>query len=91
MRENAYAKVSRHPFWTYLTYDHYVTWAKFAADFISDHPQSIKNYHVVGCLWAELNANGLKVEKKYDNNFVEQDNSEVAGQVCAQKEFKVNR
>ena len=41
----------RHPFWTYLTYDHFVTWNDFIAQYYRDHPGSFKQIHVVGCLW----------------------------------------
>jgi len=41
----------RHPFWTYLHYDHFVTWDKFIAEYFISHPGSIKKSHIVGCLW----------------------------------------
>ncbi len=43
----------RHPFWTYLNYDHFVTWNDFLARYFKDHPESFKQVHVVGCLWSE--------------------------------------
>jgi polysaccharide biosynthesis PFTS motif protein len=44
---------NRHPFWTYLHYDNYITWHDDLAKFFSMHPQSFKNTHVVGCLWSQ--------------------------------------
>lgn len=43
----------RHPFWTYLCYDNFVTWSSFLADYFKTHPGSFKKTHVVGCLWSE--------------------------------------
>lgn len=42
----------RHPFWTYLNYDHFVTWNNFLAQYFKDHPGHSKQSHVVGCLWS---------------------------------------
>lgn len=42
----------RHPFWTYLYYDHFVTWDGLIAEYFSEHPCPIKNTHIVGCLWS---------------------------------------
>jgi len=42
-----------HPFWTYLYYDHLVTWDDVLAQYYKEHPGSFKNIHVVGCLWGE--------------------------------------
>lgn len=42
-----------HPFWTYLNYDHFVTWDDFLAQYYKDHPGTFKQTHVVGCLWSE--------------------------------------
>ncbi len=42
-----------HPFWTYLNYDHFVTWDDFLAQYYKDHPGTFKHIHVVGCLWSE--------------------------------------
>jgi polysaccharide biosynthesis PFTS motif protein len=42
-----------HPFWTYLNYDHFVTWDEFLARYFKDHPGTFKHIHVVGCLWSE--------------------------------------
>ena len=42
----------RHPFWTYLNYDHFVTWNTFLAQYFKDHPGPSKQSHIVGCLWS---------------------------------------
>lgn len=42
-----------HPFWTYLNYDHLVTWHDCIAEFHQDHPGSFDQTHVVGCLWSD--------------------------------------
>lgn len=42
-----------HPFWTYLHYDHLVTWSAALAQYFQDHPGSFRQTHVVGCLWSE--------------------------------------
>lgn len=41
----------RHPFWTYLYYDHFVTWDELLAQYFKGHPGTFKQAHVVGCLW----------------------------------------
>ena len=43
----------RHPFWTYLHYDHLVTWDALIAQYYKEHPGSFKQTHVAGCLWGE--------------------------------------
>lgn len=43
----------RLPFWTYLSYDHLVTWNELLDQYFKDHPGSFKQIHVVGCLWSE--------------------------------------
>lgn len=43
----------RHPFWTYLYYDHFVTWNGALAQYFQEHPGSFKETHVVGCIWSE--------------------------------------
>ena len=43
----------RHPFWTYLYYDHLVTWDATLAQYYKEHPGSFKKTNVVGCLWGE--------------------------------------
>jgi glycosyltransferase involved in cell wall biosynthesis len=54
-----------HPFWTYLHYDHFVTWDRAIADYYSAHPQALKYYHIVGCLWSEhINTQGKTDEAK---------------------------
>jgi len=42
----------RHPFWTYLNYDHLITWSSSIKNYFESHPDSFKNSHVVGCLWS---------------------------------------
>lgn len=41
-----------HPFWTYLYYDHFVTWDDALAEYYQEHPGTFKQSHVVGCIWA---------------------------------------
>ena len=49
-----------HPYWTYLIYDHFITWSySLVQYFHKDHPDSFKQCHVTGCLW-----NGYIVTKK---------------------------
>jgi polysaccharide biosynthesis PFTS motif protein len=43
---------NRHPFWTYMYYDNFVTWYSDLATYFSVHPQSFEESHVVGCLWS---------------------------------------
>jgi len=56
-----------HPFWTYLYYDHFVTWSKLLSDYFDSHPGAFENHHIIGCLWAD-NINGLAEPKKEGNN-----------------------
>jgi polysaccharide biosynthesis PFTS motif protein len=44
---------TRHPAWTYLNYDHFVTWDNFLAEFFKVHPGSFRKSHVVGCIWSD--------------------------------------
>lgn len=68
----------RHPFWTYLCYDNFVTWSAFIADYFKSHSESFNKTHIVGCLWSEhivnkLRARQLKVgisSKEMDNKFI---------------------
>lgn len=55
---------NRHPFWTYLYYDNFVTWHKDLADYFSLHPQSFQNTYIVGSLWSE-HARFAQDRKKY--------------------------
>ena len=42
----------RHPYWSYLCYDHFVAWSTFHAEYFQSHPGSFqKEVHLVGCLW----------------------------------------
>ncbi|MFH2204169.1 MAG: polysaccharide biosynthesis PFTS motif protein [Elusimicrobiota bacterium] len=43
---------TRVPFWTYLLYDHFVTWCAACAAYFNTHPGTAMEAHVVGCLWA---------------------------------------
>lgn len=43
----------RHPFWTYLYYDHLATWDDSLVQYYRKHPGSFKQTHIVGCLWSE--------------------------------------
>jgi len=54
-------KWNRHPFWTYMYYDNFVTWYNDLATFFTAHPQSFKKTHVVGCIW------GSHVKSKANN------------------------
>ena len=56
----------RHPFWTYLYYDHFVTWSELLVQYFKEHPGSFKQNHVVGCLWSEHK----KKQGKVANTFV---------------------
>jgi glycosyltransferase involved in cell wall biosynthesis len=42
-----------HPYWSYLHYDHLVTWDDTLSQYYKEHPGSFKKTHVVGCLWGE--------------------------------------
>jgi glycosyltransferase involved in cell wall biosynthesis len=45
--------VTRHPFWSYLYYNHLVTWDAGIAEYYKEHPGSFEKTHIVGCLWSE--------------------------------------
>lgn len=54
-----------HPYWSYLLYDHFVTWTHRHARNQQEHPGGIKQTHVVGCFnksfeLSEEAANGHK-------------------------------
>lgn len=53
MCQNGNKSGERHPFWTYLYYDHLVVWHEILANFYADHPGSFKQIHEVGCLWGD--------------------------------------
>lgn len=42
----------RCPLWTYLFYDHFVTWSCFLGEYYKSHPNRIGTVDVVGCLWS---------------------------------------
>ena len=52
----------RHPFWTCLDYDHFVTWSQSIADYFSRHPDSFRQTHVVGCLWSGYGEQGVSAD-----------------------------
>ena len=54
----------RHPFWTYLNYDHFVTWDEFLARYFKEHPGCLKNTHIAGCFWSGHIKERRGVEKK---------------------------
>jgi len=68
----------RHPFWTYLYYDHLVTWDDILVQYYKEHPGSFKQTHIVGCLWSEhiqektraRKETKVRVLKNLDNLFV---------------------
>ncbi len=51
--EKGEKSITRHPFWSYLCYDHLVTWDGAIAEYYKRHPGSFKETHIVGCLWSE--------------------------------------
>lgn len=53
MRQNGDESGERHPFLTYLYYDHLITWHELLANYYANHPDSFKQTHVVGCLWGD--------------------------------------
>lgn len=67
----------RHPFWTYLGYDHFVTWNDFLVQYYKDHPGSIKQAHVVGCLWSShiKGENKVKIQNGHSFTFKNLGNS----------------
>ncbi len=44
---------AKHPFWTYLKYDNFVTANNFVKDYFCLHPNSIVNSRVVGSIWSD--------------------------------------
>lgn len=52
----------RHPFWTCLYYDHFVTWDKLLVQYFKEQHGSFKQAHVVGCLWSG------HIKKKYNKS-----------------------
>jgi hypothetical protein len=54
----------RHPYWTYLLYDEFVTWCGLCADFFLSHPGTAMTPHIVGCLWAEHAAAGTTASSR---------------------------
>jgi len=61
----------RHPFWTYLYYDHFVTWDAFLAEYFKSHPGTFeKKRHIVGCLWSGLITEKNKMRKATDKTIL---------------------
>jgi polysaccharide biosynthesis PFTS motif protein len=44
---------NRHPFWTYLHYDHFLTWYDYLAEYFAMHPGSFQDTKTVGCVWSQ--------------------------------------
>jgi polysaccharide biosynthesis PFTS motif protein len=44
----------RHILWSYLSYDHYVTWNVAMKSYILSHPVFFQKVHMVGCLWSQF-------------------------------------
>ncbi len=65
----------RHPFWTYLNYDHFVTWDELLTQYFKKHPGTFKQVHVIGCLWGKYIDNKATDQttdsdlKKLENSF----------------------
>jgi hypothetical protein len=51
-RDRVKSYYMRHPNWTYLNYDHFITWDNYLVEYFNSHPNAIKKSHVVGCLWS---------------------------------------
>jgi len=49
-----------HPFWTYLYYDHFVTWYEELGKYFSMHPGTFKNINTIGCIWSQHVENNNK-------------------------------
>jgi polysaccharide biosynthesis PFTS motif protein len=57
----------RHPFWSYLDYDHFVTWDKHLGEYFRSHPGTFKQTHVIGCLWSGHIREVVKEESLLEN------------------------
>lgn len=51
---------NRHPFWTYLYYDHFVTWYEYLGHYFAIHPGMIPDTKTIGCLWSQHIRKGNK-------------------------------
>ena len=70
-RRNENDNSRRHPLWTYLYYDHFVSWGKSIAEYFISHPGSFMEYHVVGCLCTEHINSFMKNERReFNGKFV---------------------
>ncbi|OGW47582.1 MAG: hypothetical protein A2Y66_03275 [Nitrospirae bacterium RBG_13_41_22] len=66
---------TRHPFWSYLYYDHLVTWDASIAQYYKEHPGSFKETHIVGCLWSEhIQETNITKKQMVSDNFNNLDN-----------------
>ncbi len=63
-------KSHRHPWWTYLTYDHVVTWAQSIVDYFKGHPMTIGQYHIIGCLWSSLTPSLIPFSRRPETRLV---------------------
>jgi polysaccharide biosynthesis PFTS motif protein len=45
---------TRHILWSFLSYDHYLTWNEAMRTYIMLHPVFFKQIHTIGCLWSEF-------------------------------------
>jgi len=60
----------RHPLWAYPYYDHFISWEKSLNDYFSLHPNSLKEYHLIGCLWSEHINHTMPREESLNSKFV---------------------
>ncbi len=70
----------RHLLWSYLNYDHFVTWNEAMREYILSHPVFFRKVHVIGCLMSSLieqsindsnQKNILVFDTSYDRNIAE--------------------
>ncbi|PIQ85210.1 MAG: hypothetical protein COV74_09635 [Candidatus Omnitrophica bacterium CG11_big_fil_rev_8_21_14_0_20_45_26] len=59
----------KHPFWTYLCYDHLLSWHEKLSEYFRSHPGSPQQIHLAGCLWADHILNRAAVAKKTTEPF----------------------
>ena len=70
--KNKELQYARHPFRTYLYYDHLVTWSENMKEYYTAHPGKLKNVHVVGCLWSQLiTKNNVNNDSQLSANLLE--------------------
>jgi len=62
--DDVHQDMFRMPGWSYLHYDHFVTWDEAIKNYFQLHPKSFRHFHVVGCLWTQhLKATALPDRK----------------------------